>query len=200
MATESVNEPTEKELVERCRGGETDACEALFARYEAAARALVERKLHPAVRRKIDPEDVLQDVHLVATRRFDEFEGRHEGSYRRWLLQITEFKLSEYQRHYLDASKRSAHREKTRGARPDTHQFRASQTSPSQAAMRRELGENVESAMERLPPDYREILALVQSEGLDLRAAAERMGRSYEATKKLHGRAIKRLRTLLGLE
>jgi hypothetical protein len=39
----------------------------------------------------------------------------------------------------------------------------------------------------------REVLALVQVEGLRLADAAARMGRSYEATKKLYGRAASRL-------
>ena len=51
-------------------------------------------------------------------------------------------------------------------------------------------------------PDDREILRLVRFERLSLREAAERMGRSYEATAKLHGRALLRFtdvyRTLRG--
>ena len=46
--------------------------------------------------------------------------------------------------------------------------------------------------LKRLPSEYREILALTRTEGLDLRQAAERMGRSYEATRKLVSRALTR--------
>ena len=46
---------------------------------------------------------------------------------------------------------------------------------------------------EALPPDYRTILRLVKEEGLTMRAAGERMGRSREAAKKLYGRALLRL-------
>ena len=49
----------------------------------------------------------------------------------------------------------------------------------------------------RWDDDDREILRLVQVEHLTLIEAADRMGRSYEATKKLYARALARLRALL---
>ena len=67
-----------------------------------------------------DAEDVLQDAYLVATQRFDTFEGNHEGSFGAWLAQIAEYKTREVVRHYMDAGKRDAHLEMSRGARPDT--------------------------------------------------------------------------------
>jgi DNA-directed RNA polymerase specialized sigma24 family protein len=51
-----------------------------------------------------------------------------------------------------------------------------------------------------LPEDYRRILELVQFEGLTLRDAAGRMGRSYEAAKKLYGRALSRFAKELGTD
>ena len=51
--------------------------------------------------------------------------------------------------------------------------------------------------MAALPADYREILRLCREEGLTLREAAERMGRSREAAKKLYGRALVRFSTEL---
>ena len=40
-------------------------------------------------------------------------------------------------------------------------------------------------------------IRMVQVEGLSLRAAAEVLGRSYEATKKLYGRAVANFKDLL---
>jgi len=44
--------------------------------------------------------------------------------------------------------------------------------------------------MKGLPGDYRQVLQLVQLDHLALKEAAVSMGRSYEATKKLYGRAV----------
>jgi DNA-directed RNA polymerase specialized sigma24 family protein len=48
-----------------------------------------------------------------------------------------------------------------------------------------------------LPEDYREILLLTRAQGLTIREAAERMGRSLEAAKKLSARALARFGELL---
>jgi len=193
-------DPTERDLVQRIRDGDRSAFRLLFGRYEAVARARIARKLPLPLRRKIDPEDVLQDAYLVAAQRFADFEGQHEGSFGSWLSGIVEFKTREAVRHYMDAAKRDAHQEVTRGARPDTAQFRGRRTTPSQVLMAGELEARARDAMGRLPDDYRRILALVQSQDMSLQQAAGELGRSYDATKKLHARALARLRELMDLD
>ena len=66
--------------------------------------------------------------------------------------------------------------------------------------MGEELAHRAQRALERLSDDYRCVLRLVQVEGTNLREVAEVMGRSYEAVKKLYGRAITRFRDLLSEE
>ena len=53
--------------------------------------------------------------------------------------------------------------------------------------------------MDKLPPDYREIIRLVQEEGLTMAEAAARMGRSRNAVKHLYGRALSQFAKLLGV-
>jgi RNA polymerase sigma-70 factor (ECF subfamily) len=193
----NTNDPTDQELVERIHDGDVSAFRVLFGRYEASALGRIRQRLPVALRRKVDPDDILQDAYLVAAQRFPEFRGRHEGSFGKWLAQIVEFKVRESARHYLDASKRDAHREITRGARPDTHHFRGKQPTPSQMAIGAELAERAREALTRLREDDRRVLDLVQAQGLDLHEAATHLGRSYEATKKLYGRELTRLKSLL---
>ena len=56
----------------------------------------------------------------------------------------------------------------------------------------------IHAAMDRLSADYREIVQLVGVDRLSLAEAADRMGRSYDAVYKLHGRALYRLTEMLG--
>ena len=51
--------------------------------------------------------------------------------------------------------------------------------------------------MDALPDDHRTIVRLALIDGLSLGEAAERMGRSREAAKKLYGRAMVGLRAAL---
>jgi len=194
---DSSTEP-DGELVRRAREGSAPALRVLLERHETALKGFLDRRLPAGLRRKVAPEDILQEVYLVATGRLAEFEDRGDGAFRAWLMRIAEFKLREAVRAYLGTRKRADVREVSRGGRPDTSAFHADSPSPSEVAQGNEMRDAAAKAMSTLPADYREILHLVQVEGLTLKVAAERMGRSHEATKKLYGRALARFATLLG--
>jgi RNA polymerase sigma-70 factor (ECF subfamily) len=189
---------TDGELVRRARGGSAPALRALFERHESALKGFLDRRLPAGLRRKVAPEDILQEAWLVANARLAEFEDRGEGAFRAWLMRIAEFKLREAVRAYLGTRKRADVREVSRGGRPDTSAFLGDSPSPSEVAQGNEMRDAAAKAMATLPDDYREVLRLVQVEGLTLKLAAERMGRSHEAVKKLYGRALARFAALLG--
>jgi RNA polymerase sigma-70 factor (ECF subfamily) len=70
-------------------------------------------------------------------------------------------------------------------------------TSPSQAAMRDELRNQLLQALESMDPLDREVLALRHFEELGNNEVAAVLGISKDAASKRHVRALKRLRTLL---
>jgi RNA polymerase sigma-70 factor (ECF subfamily) len=69
---------------------------------------------------------------------------------------------------------------------------------PDEQVSRREQAARVMAALDRLPPDYREVITLRNLEGLSLVEVAERMHRSHEAVRQLWVRAIRRLREECG--
>jgi DNA-directed RNA polymerase specialized sigma24 family protein len=62
-----------------------------------------------------------------------------------------------------------------------------------------ELRAAVGDAMTRLPESHRTVLELLREQNLTLAEAADRMGRTPGAVKKLYGRALCRMETLLGI-
>jgi RNA polymerase sigma factor (sigma-70 family) len=198
--TRSSDSP-EEELIRRFRSGDGDALCALFDRYEGLLRQRIDRLLPHYLRRRQSISDVLQESRIVAFERREDFEPRHGGSLRNWLLEIVERKARRaIQWHAV--GKRSAHREVTKTHRADTAQFAGDGPSPSEVAIALELEVLARKAMEALPGEYRDVLRLSWKEQLNLREISLRMGRSYEATKKLYGRALARfgraLRALRG--
>jgi RNA polymerase sigma-70 factor (ECF subfamily) len=177
-------------LIERIRTGDAEAFGVLFDRYADAVRARVHAWLPGNVRRRHSVADVLQEARILAWERFAEFEDRGAGSFRNWLLRIAQLKTRAAVKHHARAAKRAAWRERSRGARKDTAAFAAQGPTPSEVAVAAELESLARKAMAMLQENDREVLLLVQRESLTLRQAAERMGRSYEATKKLHARAL----------
>lgn len=184
---------SEDALIRRIRAGDESAFQALFERYEDRLRARIRRWLPGRIRKRVSVVDVMQEAYVVACRRLAEFEQKDEGSFGRWLTRIAELKAREAVRNH-QRDRRSARREVTRGARGDSGNLSGGEPSPSQFAMAVEGKMQVDAALRQIPDDYREVLQLVFREQLSLREVAERMGRSYEAVKKLYGRALCRFR------
>ena len=71
---------------------------------------------------------------------------------------------------------------------------------PDEQASRREQAARVMAALDRLPPDYREVIALRNLEGLSLVEVAGRMNRSHAAVRQMWVRAVRQLREECGDE
>lgn len=187
--------PTDRELVARVRDGDEDAFRMLFDRYNRLVRARIRQWLPNGIRRRISISDLVQEARLAAFQGCHDLELAHDGAFQPWLLRIVEHKVRDAIRRQASA-KRDAGREVSRHQRDETAQARARGLSPSEHAIAAEDKARMMSVLDALPPDYREILRLARLEGLTLREAGERMGRSREAAKKLYARALARFTEL----
>lgn len=185
-----VSDLSDSVLVERIRGGDEDAFALLFDRYADAIRRRAAGWMPGNLQRKVSVADVVQETRIIAFERMADFEHRGEGSFRNWVLRIAQLRVRNLLQHYGGTAKRDLGHEVTRARRGETAAHAARDPTPSQLVMARELEELARRAMEMLPEDHREVLRLVRDHDLELRVVATRMSRSYEATKKLHGRAL----------
>ena len=184
---------TDEELAQRAQDGDEDAFQALFHRHAPTLGRLIHRRLSPMLRRKVDAADILQVAYLGAHRGLAGFEPRGEGSFRAWLHQIVEHKILYVIRQYVQVEKRNLNREDTGSFHQRAPAARGREPSPSGVAAAGELRAQIEAALAVLPDHYREVIRLVQREGLTLAGAGERMNRTTAATAKLYGRALAKL-------
>lgn len=191
---------SEQDLLRRAKAGDQAALGELFDRHAGDVAALVRRRLPPALLRKISISDIVQETRIAAFGKCEAFEDRGDGAFRAWLAGIAEMEVRRTIRHYAATAKRAAGREVTREVRGETAGFAARGPSPSEVAIAGELHATALRALETLPEDYREVLRLTQFEGRTLREAAELMGRSREAVKKLYGRAMVRFTAAAGID
>jgi len=190
----------EADLVARAREGDEDAFATLCARYEDRLRRRVTVRLSRGVQRRFSANDVLQLAHLEAHAKLAAFEDRGPGSFGRWLGRIVDLKARQLVRHHAGTARRAVQAEVTRGRRPTVAAAEGASASPSQVAMGAELRAAVQGAIEQLPPQYREVLVLVQTEGLSTAEAAARLGKTRDAVKGLYSRALASLARKLGLD
>jgi RNA polymerase sigma-70 factor (ECF subfamily) len=170
-------------LVERARAGDRSAQGELFTRHRERLRAFIASRLRPGLRAQVDPDDVLQEAFARALASLKSFRGRDEEDFRRWLAGVAAKTLLR-----LEAQARRGQLLRLESDLP------APETSPSRALNREETFERFQGAFDSLKSAHREVIHLTRIQGLTMREAAARMGRSPEAVKKLFWRALKELR------
>src|SRR5215471_12211881 len=98
-------------LLQQARAGDRQAFERLFSRYRDYLRQVVELRLNPRLRPRVDPSDVVQETQLEAFRRLADYLEREPMPFRLWLRKTAQERLVMLQRHHLGAARRTVDRE-----------------------------------------------------------------------------------------
>lgn len=195
---------TDDERMARIRQGDADALIDFIEAHRPQLLAFLGRNMSDTLRRKVEPDDLLQEVTLSA---LDALPGIDLGDRDpfHWLCQLGERRIIDAHRRYFGAQKRSATREVGLEASPGDGAGKglidllvASMTTPSQAFSRQQREFHLLQALDSLPPDSREALRLRYIEGLPSKEIAERLGKTDGATRVLLTRALDKLQKLLG--
>lgn len=185
-------------LLEQVANGDGEALGRILERERAYLRRLLDFRMGPDLRSRVDPSDVIQETQLAVNLRIEEFLSQRPTSFRLWLRNKALEQLSNLRRKHVGALKRSVRREIKR---PDASSVALAAAiitdHPSSIARRRELSQQTEEAMAQLPDKDREVLLLRHVEALSNAEVAELLGISGDAASKRYGRAILRLRNKL---
>ena len=187
-------------LLERVRGGDATALGRLLESYSNYLTLLARVQIGRRIQGKVDAGDVVQEVFLEAHRQIAHFRGTTEAELVAWLRKILAGQLALTLRRYLGTKGRDVNLERELGYQLDQSSqamdggFVASTSTPSQHVSRREQAVLLADALDRLPPDYREVIILRHLESLPFAEVASRMGRSEDSVQKLWVRALASLR------
>ena len=185
-------------LLQQLADGQETAMDQLLAGYHRYLRRVVELRIDPELRQRVDPSDVVQETQLLASQRIGDFLSRRPISFRLWLRGTALEQLISLRRRHVDAAKRSVRREVNL-----THQSsmmlakRLFAGRPSQVLRRQELLEQVRRTISDLAESDREILLLRHVEELSNTEVAELLAIDKSAASRRYGRAIIRLRDKL---
>jgi RNA polymerase sigma-70 factor (ECF subfamily) len=173
----------------------------LFERHRPALREAVALRLDARLRARLDPEDVLQEVHLEAVRRLPDYLRQRPLPLRLWLRQLTQDRLLMARRQHVAAARRSVARElplpEESSRNLAQHLLAARGASPSEQAVQQELAVKVRQALTRLPEADQELLLLISFEGLNSTEAGQVLGIEPAAARKRYGRALIKLEKVL---
>ncbi len=191
--------------IERLRGGDRRALAALLDRHRDGLRRMVELRLDPRLRARLDASDVLQEAFLDVAKDLDAYLAAPGLPPLLWLRLHVGRRLTTLHRQHLGVRMRDAGLEISlyQGAMPEASSAALASmllgrhTSPTQAAQRAERILRVQEALNSLDPLDREVLALRHFEQLGRSEAAEVLGITPEAGAKRYFRALKRLQDAL---
>src|SRR5262245_47265876 len=175
---------------------------------ECRARLLrmVQLRMDPRLRGRLDASDVVQDACEEAVRRLPDWLDGEEMPLHLWLRFLTGQKLLQLHRHHLGAEMRDPGREVSleRGGAPDTSSATLASViaesgvlSPSGVAVRAEVADRLRAALETMKPEDREVLVLRHFEQLSNGDVARILGLSAPGARLRYLRAAKRLREIL---
>lgn len=194
----------EEQLVAKLRAGDTDALAQYLVVRNRHLLAFIERQLGPALRRKLEADDILQEVSIEAVRSLGKIDLSERDPFS-WLCQVAERRIIDAHRRFFEAQKRDAGREASLGSPGGDSQhaaivdlLAASMTTASQAFSRNLREVKLMEALAKLPDDQREALRLRYIEGLPSKEIAERIGKSDGAVRVMLTRSLGKLQDLLG--
>lgn len=193
-------------LADRVREHDPAALADFIEEHRRQLFAFIDRQLGAGLRRKLEPEDIVQEVSAEAIRSLPQIEFGDRDPFS-WLCQIAERKIIDSHRKFFEAQKRDAGREVGFGLASSTttpgggliNLLVASLTTPSQAFSRNVKEARLQEAIQQLPTDQREALRLRYVENLPSKEIAERIGKSDAAVRVMLTRSLKKLQEILGV-
>jgi RNA polymerase sigma-70 factor (ECF subfamily) len=194
--------PTPEALLLGARLGDEAALGRLLDLYRNYLRLVGRALIGQGLRVRFDASDLVQETFLKAHRDFGQFLGTTEPELTAWLRQILVRTLANRAKHHRRQG-RDYQRQESLEAMLDRssiaiHRALASpEGSPSSNMVRSEQAVRLADALEKLPPDYREVFILRNLEHIPFEMIAVRMGRSAGAARVLWKRAMDRLSLLL---
>ena len=165
---------SESEILEAARRGDDEQLWALLEGYQQRLRRMVDIRLHPRLRGRVDPSDVIQESLMEISARIPSYLEGSDLPFYLWARLITGQKLMQFHRRHLDAQRRDVRRElriAESGAPAASSMVMAralvgKELTPSQVAVRKEEEERLGAALEELSESDREILVLRHFEDL----------------------------------
>jgi len=193
------------ELVARLKGGDQQALAELFSRHRQRLWRMVHFRLDPRLHGRVDADDILQEGYLAAAARIRHFQEDSSTSFFVWLRLVLGQTLIDVHRRQLGVEMRDAGREISIHGHFNPQatsvslaaQLLGHFTSPSSAAVRDEVAQQLEQAVDTMNPIDREVLALRHFEELTNSEVAEVLGIKPKAASIRYVRAIGRLKEIL---
>ncbi len=168
-------------IAKSARAGNRELVEELYRRVAPAVYTWAHLRMSPALRRRIDPQEVVQEVWCRALTKLPDFDPE-QTPFRPWIFKISHYVLIEMTRKLPPRVESRSHHDSgagwTIGNIPDTA------TGASTILARTDALEAFIDRVQEIGPEERELLILRGLEGKSFREVAQKIGSSEQAVGK----------------
>ncbi|OGX05776.1 MAG: hypothetical protein A3G87_10180 [Omnitrophica bacterium RIFCSPLOWO2_12_FULL_50_11] len=190
-------------LIVSAKLGNEGAINNLFARYQSRILRIVRLRLHSGLRQKLRLQsmDTVQEVFVYAFQHLKDFEPKSQGHFLNWLAKKVEHYICD-RLDYVGRAKREAPAGEIsmdQEVEPSTDtsqrklQIKDDGTTPSQFAVKQEREQLIDSLLDLLDPEQKELIIKRDLEELTFAEMGELLGKTEDAVRKQYCRAFKKL-------
>src|SRR5262245_2197178 len=180
-------------------GADPGAVEQLLAEHREPLRRAVALRMDPALARRVDASDIVQDVLLEANRRLRDYLQNPSMPFGLWLRQLAKDRMIDAHRFHRQAQRRSLDREQPQNAPAWADassiqliaQLIDPERTPGSAALQAELERKLQTALTELDEDDREIILMRHHEGQSNQDVATFLGLTEAAASMRYLRALR---------
>ena len=193
----SIDSADTASLLDQVEAGSPSALEHLLEVHRPFLKRVIEMRLEPALRSRVDASDVAQDAQLMISKGIERFAKQRPTSFRIWIRRKALDQLKDERRRHMGAMKRSVLVERNIS---DVSSFEIARkllsNSPSKILSQLELRERVYELIGQLSDIYREVLVLRHAEELTNAEVADLLDIDPNTARQRYGRALQKLHQL----
>lgn len=184
-------------LLDRVAAGNRAALDRLLELHRPYLKRIIQMRMDPALRSRVDASDVVQETQLVITKGIENFIRFRPASFRVWIRRRGLDQLIDQRRRHLGALKRSVFNEQSLS---DVSSFAIARkllsNTPSKILGQVELRERVYGLIDQLDEKHREVLVLRHAEELTNAEVADLLSINPNTARQRYGRALRKLHQL----
>jgi RNA polymerase sigma-70 factor (ECF subfamily) len=191
------------ELILSAAAGDRQALDQLWQLHRARLRQVIQIRLDPRVRRRVDPSDLIQETFIEAQRRLPAYVHERPLPFYPWLRQLALERLNKAHKRHLGAQGRAVGREEQDWEMPDesvaqlADRLVSDETGAMQRLLKDEIRRQVREALDQLNFDDRQVLVMRVLEDLTTGETAAVLGISDAAVRMRQLRALERLQKII---
>jgi RNA polymerase sigma-70 factor, ECF subfamily len=192
-------------LLDGARAGDAGAVDRLLTEFREPLRRVIDMRLDPAIARRVDASDIVQDVLIEANQRLTEYLKKPDMPFHLWLRHLAQDRIIDTHRRHRLAQRRSIDKEQpiNRPVWADESsvslvaQLIDTEATPATEAIRHELERRLTAALDELSEDDRDIILMRHHESLSNQEVAAALDLTEAAASMRYLRALRRLREVL---